>query len=400
MWKEVFVITFLILLSSSHPSTKSIKKILSLVNEIKKKMDAGIGGIGPVLPPWPCIQQNLDCRNNDESNILNITTVTPWIWPIIQDSQCNEFCRQTEGCEFWTIAELNAPIEPPIINCFALSSCAEIEAVGIRSAPKECLCPEYKGGCPFCPWYTPHCHGHCSITEQKCFGKCVPASTSNDEVCTDLQAEAQYGDCANDCHEESDDCKQCIADKTSSYNCGGIYASCGIIDVLECGKAAVGAYKECKNAGSNLEILKCIGEKVASNSACRNCFCKAVCKFLPSEFCSLCEFNEDFSFKTALPPIRIFEDSDLPFNVIITGIVYEDAINCPPVVKHTEISPNQCAPPFTRGECLIKSIKAVNSETLTSCTEFSSVNGSKESHFVIELEGLDGCKVAQKTNTC
>ena len=89
MWKEVFVITFLILLSSSHPSTKSIKKILSLVNEIKNNMDAGIGGIGPVLPPWPCIQQNLDCRNNDESNILNITTVTPWIWPIIQDSQCN-----------------------------------------------------------------------------------------------------------------------------------------------------------------------------------------------------------------------------------------------------------------------------------------------------------------------
>ena len=148
-------------------------------------------------------------------------------------------------------------------------------------------------------------------------------SSSNDEVCTDLQAKAQYGDCADDCHEESDDCKQCVADKTSSYNCGGIYASCGIIDVYECGKAALGAYKECKNAGSDSKILKCIADKVASNSACRNCFCKAVCKFLPSEFCSLCESNEDFSFKTALPPIRIFAEPDLTFDVTITRIVYE-----------------------------------------------------------------------------
>jgi len=274
---------------------------------------AGIGGtgIGPVLPPWPCIKHNLDCRNEDGSNILNITTVTPWIWPIIQDSQCNDFCRQTPGCEFWTIALSNATIEPPIINCFALSSCAEIEIPWARSAPKECLCPEYKGGCPFCPWDRPHCFGYCSSTEQKCIGECVPVSSSNDEVCTDLQAKAQYGDCADDCHEESDGCKQCVADATSSFNCGGKYASCGIIDLGVCGIAIGKAFLECKNAGSALEILKCIAEKVASNSACRNCFCKAVCKFLPSEFCNLCQFNEDFSFKTALPPIRIFAEPDL-----------------------------------------------------------------------------------------
>jgi len=366
-------------------------------------MDAGIGGIGPVLPPWPCIKQDLDCVEKDGTNILNITTVYPYISPYIQDMKCNDFCRKIEGCEFWTIAKNPATIIPPIINCFALSSCAEIEAYGIRSGPKECICPEYKGGCPFCPWDRPHCFGYCSSTEQKCIGECVPVSSSNDEVCTDLQAKAQYGDCANDCHEESDDCKQCVADKTSSYNCGGIYASCGIIDVLECGKAAIGAYKECKNAGSDLEILKCIAEKVASNSACRNCFCKAVCKFLPSEFCDLCSsnedsFNADYRFKTALPPIRIFDDA--PINVTITRIIFEDEINCPAVIEKIELSPNQCAPPITRGECLIKSIEAVHSETLTQCTKFSSEDGSNESRFVIKLEGSSGCKVVQETNSC
>jgi len=400
MWKEVFVITFLILLSSSHPSTKSIKKILSVVNKIKNQMDAGIGGIGPVLPPWPCIQQDLDCVKKDGTNILNVTTVYPYIPPFFQDMKCNDFCRKTEGCEFWTIALNPATIIPPIINCFALSSCAEIEAYGVRSGPKECICPEYKGGCPFCPWDRPHCFGHCSITEEKCIGKCVPVSTSNDEVCTDLQAEAQYGDCANECHEESDDCKHCVADKTSSFNCGGKYAKCGIIDFSECVFAVGKAYLECTTAGSGIDILMCIAEKVASNSACRNCFCKGVCKFLPSEFCNLCQFNEDFSFKTALPPIRIFAEPDLTFDVTITRIVYEDEINCPAVIEKIEISPNQCAPPITRGECLIKSIEAVNSETLTPCTEFSSEDGSKESRFVIELEGVSGCKVAQKTNTC
>ena len=38
MRKEVFVITFLILLSSPVESTKPIKKVLSLVKEIKKQM--------------------------------------------------------------------------------------------------------------------------------------------------------------------------------------------------------------------------------------------------------------------------------------------------------------------------------------------------------------------------
>ena len=38
MLKEVFVITFLILLSSTVKSTKPIKKVLSLVREIKKQM--------------------------------------------------------------------------------------------------------------------------------------------------------------------------------------------------------------------------------------------------------------------------------------------------------------------------------------------------------------------------
>ena len=38
MQKEVFVITFLILLSSTVESTKPIKKVLSLVREIKKQM--------------------------------------------------------------------------------------------------------------------------------------------------------------------------------------------------------------------------------------------------------------------------------------------------------------------------------------------------------------------------
>ena len=38
MLKEVFVITFLILLSSTVESTKPIKKVLSIVKEIKKKM--------------------------------------------------------------------------------------------------------------------------------------------------------------------------------------------------------------------------------------------------------------------------------------------------------------------------------------------------------------------------
>ena len=38
MRKEVFVITFLILLSSTVESTKPIKKVLSLVKEIKKQM--------------------------------------------------------------------------------------------------------------------------------------------------------------------------------------------------------------------------------------------------------------------------------------------------------------------------------------------------------------------------
>ena len=38
MQKEVFVITFLILLSSTVESTKPIKKVLSLVKEIKKQM--------------------------------------------------------------------------------------------------------------------------------------------------------------------------------------------------------------------------------------------------------------------------------------------------------------------------------------------------------------------------
>ena len=89
-------------------------------------MDAGIGGIGPVLPPWPCIQQDLDCVKKDGTNILNITTVYPYISPYIQDMKCNgnlvfkpffplyfytdkyfyltDFRRKTEGCEFWTIA--------------------------------------------------------------------------------------------------------------------------------------------------------------------------------------------------------------------------------------------------------------------------------------------------------
>ena len=38
MGKEVFVLTFLILLSSTVESTKPIKKVLSLVKEIKKQM--------------------------------------------------------------------------------------------------------------------------------------------------------------------------------------------------------------------------------------------------------------------------------------------------------------------------------------------------------------------------
>ena len=38
MRREVFVITFLIILSSTVESTKPIKKVLSLVREIKKQM--------------------------------------------------------------------------------------------------------------------------------------------------------------------------------------------------------------------------------------------------------------------------------------------------------------------------------------------------------------------------
>jgi len=109
--------------------------------------------------------------------------------------------------------------------------------------------------------------------------------------------------------------------------------------------------------------------------------------------------NEEFGFKTALPPIRIYADSGLTFPVIITRIVYEDEINCPPVIEKIEISPNECAPAITRGECLIKSIEAVNSETLTQCEALGS-SGSKESRFVVKPVGVSGCKVVQEENTC
>jgi len=375
------------------------------VNDIKDQLVTGFdpypipsyeGGTKPdlPLPSWPCVQQNLDCRTEDGSNILNQTTINSFLLPYIQDYQCSEFCRQTEGCEFWTIER----IQSFFVNCFALSSCAEIKRVGFRSGPVDCIYPEYKGFCPFCPWERPFCFGHCSYTE--CIGECIPEYISNDEVCTDLQAKAQYGDCADNCHEESDDCKQCVADKTSFYNCGGIYASCGIIDLGRCVFAARKAYLECKNAGSHLEILKCIAEKVTSNSACKNCFCKAVCKFFPKEFCDLCSMNEDFGFKTAFPPIRNQADSHLTFPVTITRIVYQDAINCPAIIEPIKLSPNECASAVTRGECLIASIEAINSDTSTPCIKFSSETGSSESRFVIKLKGVNGCEVHQQENAC
>jgi len=229
---------------------------------------------------------------------------------------------------------------------------------GLRSGPRECICPEYKGCCPFCPWEAPYCFGYCSDTEEKCIGECKPESISNDEICTDLEAKAQYGDCANQCHRhgKSDDCKQCIADKTSTYNCGGIYASCGIFDLGKCILAITSAFSECKNLGSTLDIIQCLAEKVATNSACTNCFCDAVCKFLPEEFCDLCSLNKEFGFTDVLSPIRIYADAALTFPIIITRIIYSDSIpNCPPFIGKIEILPNQCAASIQRGDCLIVS---------------------------------------------
>lgn len=110
--------------------------------------------------------------------------------------------------------------------------------------------------------------------------------------------------------------------------------------------------------------------------------------------------NENFGFKTALPPIRIQADSHLTFPVTITRIVYEDAINCPAVIEPTKLNPNECAPMVTRGECLITSIEAINSDTSTPCIKFSSETGSSQSRFVIKLKGVNGCEVRQKQNAC
>jgi len=395
MTQKVFVTSLFVLLLSTVESKKSMmKEVHSIVSEIK---DAVIqGGPGPVLPTWPCVDKNLDCRKDD--NIIDVTILHPFQLPNILEQECNDFCRTFGDCEFWTLDESIFPI-----RCFALTSCANIKTdQNIISGPRECIYPKYKGGCPFCPWSAPNCYGFCSYTHHKCFGTCVlPQSISNDEVCTDIQAKAQYGECADSCHEQSDDCKECIVEKTSAYNCGGKFASCNFIDLAVCGVAVVRAYEECKNAGSNLEILKCIAEKVASNSACKNCFCDAVCKF-SQELCDICStITLEYNFVTVLPKILIQADPGLEFSVTLTTISYQDAPVCPSVNKEVNLSPKECAPAITRGNCLVTSIQAVKKDSPdTSCKPFVSNEGSNESRFMVEADGTNGCKVVPATNSC
>jgi len=395
MTQKVFVTSLFVLLLSTVESKKSMmKEVHSLVKEIKDAVSQE--GTGPVLPPWPCVYKNIDCRNENNDNVIGSALILPpFPYPNVLEQKCNDFCHTFGDCEFWTLDKTTFPI-----RCYALKSCAYIESVGFVSGPKNCIYPTYGGGCPFCPWKAPICHGYCSETDYKCLGKCVPQSISN-EVCTDLQAKALYGDCANSCYDHSDDCKECVAEKTSAYNCGGKYADCDAFDLGICALAVGKAYLECKDAGSKLEIVKCIAEKVSTNSACKSCLCAAVCK-ASQDLCDICStLTKENNFVDVLPKILIQADSGLGFPVTVTTISYQDSPVCPSANPNEILDPNKCAPAITRGNCLVTSIQAVKTDSPdTPCTPFVSNEGSNESRFVVEEDGTTGCKVVQVNNSC
>merc|ERR1712243_113198 len=180
------------------------------------------------------------------------------------------------------------------------------------------------------------------------------------------------------------------------------FASCGFFDAIKCAAAVGIAFLECKNAGSAFEVVKCIAEKVASNSACKDCFCDAVCKVAPQEICDICPtILPDFNLLTVLPKILIQADGGLTFPVNITTITYQNAPACPAENEKVKLDPLECSPPITRGDCLITSIQAVRADSPnTPCTSLISNEGSSESRFVVKSDGTTGCQVVQETNSC